>query len=75
MIEPPHNSQEIQKRVTSTIQNLAAACDRLRDSATLAKLDMIELATAMDKERMASVEQAAASAIQSAQKPPQQRCG
>jgi hypothetical protein len=54
------------RRLTATVREFAAACERMRDAATLARLEMVELAAAMDEDLTASLEDATAAAIQTA---------
>lgn len=61
MIDP-----EMQRRLNATVLAFAEACERMRDAATLARLEMIELAAAMDEDMTASLEDATAAAIQTA---------
>lgn len=57
---------EQQRRLDATVRQFAAACERLRDAATLASLEMVEMAAAMDEDLRASLEDAAAAAIKTA---------
>lgn len=65
MIDP-----ETQRQLTATVREFAAACERMRDSAALARLEMIELAAARDEDLTASLEDATAAAIQTARRLP-----
>ena len=57
---------EMQRRLNATVLAFAAACERMRDAATLARLELIELAAAMDEDLTASLEDATSAAIQTA---------
>jgi hypothetical protein len=62
---------EMQRRLLASMRELTAACHRMRDVATLAKLEFVELAAAMDKDLTESLEDATAAAIQAARgRPP-----
>lgn len=57
---------EMQRRLTAAVMQFSGACERMRDAATLAKFELIELAAALDDDLMASLEDATAAAIQTA---------
>lgn len=57
---------EMQRRLNAAVLDFAAACERMRDAAHLARLEMIELAAALDEDLTASLEDATAAAIQAA---------
>lgn len=61
---------EMQRRLNATVLAFAEACERMRDAATLVRLELIELAAAMDEDLTASLEDATAAAIQIASRLP-----
>ena len=57
---------EMQRRLEATVREFAAACERIRDAANMARLEMIELAAALDEDLTDSLEDATAATIQTA---------
>ncbi len=57
---------ERQRRLNAVVLEFGAACQRMQDAATLATLEMAELAAVLDKDMAVSIAAATAAAIRNA---------
>lgn len=64
--------EELERKLKLALLELSEACRRMRDQAELAKLELIELATGMDRDRMRAVANQADAAIKAARSAPGQ---